>query len=241
MSKLFILLALTIQFVFASTVQELSSRAYPDKKDNGTLIVNGKTLKNGDYRLVIESSKDVFVFSIRDGMLHGHMKLYYADGSKRGSASFVRGKQVDKQIEYFQSGKIKKRTHYRHGKKHGPNIDYFKNGEISTREYYLNGKKEGLSVRYYENGETMRKHNYKNGQLHGLDIKYFKDGTILSKGNFKDGKLHGSHIDYHKNGKIRKETNYENGNIIQTIPNSQDNTIMSNEMNLTLIPCTAFH
>jgi antitoxin component YwqK of YwqJK toxin-antitoxin module len=94
---------------------------------------------------------------------------------------------MNKQIEFWESGNIKKTGFYNEFGKQAKWIEYYENGSVYIECEYLNDKRQGLFIRYNENGS----------------LGYIK--TVVEEYKDEFG------VEFYENGLVKEEWVYENG------------------------------
>jgi len=153
-------------------------------------------------------------------------------GSGYAEAYYTAAGEKITELEYYNNGKLARRTLYRDGEIHSENqpavIEYFDDGKIKAVHWIKNGKLHHDSgpaeVYYYHNGQKAKESWYRNGNLHRDDgaavISYYKNGAVQEIGWYKDGELHREDgpawIEYYGNGSIKSEEWRKNGILHRT-------------------------
>jgi antitoxin component YwqK of YwqJK toxin-antitoxin module len=124
---------------------------------------------------------------LKDGKVHGIVKLY------------------DK------SGFLRQEQSWQMGKKRGIFKTYAKSGALIEEFEVFNGKKEGNYFRYDSiSGNLSFSANFDDGKIIGEVVSYFKDGRIKKISNYKNDLLNGILKEYYSNGVIKFYGFYRN-------------------------------
>ncbi len=96
------------------------------------------------------------------GNLNGVVTCRDDDKKLRSESTYVKGKQIGRQILIsFQDERIETVLNAK-GNKEGLSLTYHKSGKLRESTTYKNGSKEGLQLRYTEDGKLSSKAWYKN-------------------------------------------------------------------------------
>ena len=117
--------------------------------------------------------------------------------------------ELDKDIEYYDNGKIKSEGRRIAGRKHGRWIYYHEDGRIVKVGNYKDGKMTGEWTFYYDNGTLQKTTTYEDNKLNGRWVYYHKNGKIMKVGDYKDGKMTGEWTFYYDDGTLQQTTTYE--------------------------------
>lgn len=105
--------------------------------------------------------------NFKDGKEHGVSKTFRLDGTLKSEKSYVNGKQIGRQMQYFTSNHddfIEISNYNDKGKRDGEFTEtYAENKKLKTKGQYVNGQKDG-KWKYYSLGGTLtREEVYENG------------------------------------------------------------------------------
>jgi len=110
-----------------------------------------------DERLAMEG-----VFE--DGAMIGVWTLYYPDGAKRWSASFVEDREDGASRGWYESGQQHYEVNYAAGKPDGEATYWHDNGEVAAKLDFAAGKPEGTWSFFHDNGTKAHEYTWKNGK-----------------------------------------------------------------------------
>lgn len=178
--------------------------------------------------------------SSKDGVLHGHQKMYYETGELMYEGEFINNKQEGIWKLYYENGDIKRENIFKNHIKIFQK-EYYKGNKIKSETSYNedtgkeSSKKEWnedgklteetsvgqsgklLMVRssYYENGKIEEKSNLIQTDWgwnkHGLYQSYYESGQLEKEGIIENDTYQGEWKEYFESGKIEKITNYIQG------------------------------
>jgi len=130
-----------------------------------------------------------------------------------------------KEIIWFEDGKLFREAKKENQLYHGVYIQYFRNGSISQKGNYDQGYRVGEWVYYFPNGKIYLTIHYlkfpidKNkfvlngefGNENGPYIRYYDNGQVEEMGTYYAGSFHQKRIRFYKNGKKQFEIFYNQG------------------------------
>ena len=140
----------------------LSSQTQNDKglyinDDNTPGLFNGE-LFNGVISKVDNGVKSEF--TVKEGVIEGEAKYYYASGKLMESGMFTKGQKDQKWIRYNENGTTSAIAFYNLGKKTGTWLVYDENGKKRFEMNYTNGDKTGIWTSWDENGIVASTKDY---------------------------------------------------------------------------------
>lgn len=112
-------------------------------------------------------------------------------------------------IEYFPTGKQKRRLEFLNGKQDGLITVWDKDGKKEREFMAVNKIANGTYVEYFKNGESNFTVNFKNDTLHGKAIYFYPNGKVSQLGDFKNGEKFGKWKYYSEEGELMSEENYK--------------------------------
>ena len=113
---------------------------------------------------------------------------------------------LNEQINYYPSGKIKERTFVDEQKRtQGTGYTYFENGNIQAESEYSNGKLNGLYKEFYSNGKLKAKGHFQNGIEIDSTSVYFETGKLNMVFVYDEEGAQQKEISYYPNGNIKEE------------------------------------
>ena len=96
-------------------------------------------------------------------------------------------KKWDKQVEYYESGKVYFEVNSADGKRGGKGVGYYESGKVKWVLNFVDDKKEGESIGYYESGKMQWKLYYIDDKTEGKSVDYDEAGNITDEDIYKDG------------------------------------------------------
>ncbi len=165
--------------------------------EDGTLKSMGsKNLgKSEGFWLFYDSEgRKKFVYDFIADKKNGCASFYDTLGNVTKEIYYLDDVVQDEIIEYYASGKIKKRTGIKDGKEVGLALEYNEQGEVITEEIYdngflkdrkefnrldLNGQKTGVWRTYFPNGAIETEIAYQNGTVSGLSKTFDLKGKLI--------------------------------------------------------------
>lgn len=171
----------------------------------------------------------------KDGIRHGHMKMYYETGELMYQGEWENGNQEGVWKLYYENGKLKRENLFKNNEKisfkewdeegkekliiNSKECTYqHKNGHFIDLEY-LNGPhiifhKEipftGIWIDFNDNKTKNLEKEVSNGIDHGKYTEFYNENDqIFETGNKINGKKDGLWCIYYKNGQIRNEHLYD--------------------------------
>ena len=106
-----------------------------------------------------------------------------------------------REIEFYESGKIKSRFYYQDRKIEGLAIGFFENGDTAQITHFHKGLKDGLEKTWYSSGELWSEYIFEGGRKISGN-HFFRNGQPTATLRFKDGYVVWGEY-YHPNGKVR--------------------------------------
>ena len=114
-------------------------------------------------------------------------------------------------IEFFNSGKIKKKFSVKKGIYNGIYREYTARGKVLVIGYYNNGMKDSTWTNYYYSGEQKKISHYKNDTLTGKYFELLEDGNAKVSGQYINGEKDGFWVWNKNNGRKDIEGSFSNG------------------------------
>ncbi len=128
-------------------------------KNNEGLYTDGEgNLFTG--KMTTRTELRISEFEVREGMVEGEVKYYYASGQLMETGSFVKGQKNDKWTRYSETGNIEAIAFYKLGKKSGTWLVYDDKGKKRFEMNYENGEKTGTWTSWDENGAVASVKDY---------------------------------------------------------------------------------
>jgi antitoxin component YwqK of YwqJK toxin-antitoxin module len=165
-----------------------------------------------------------------DGLLHGEIIEYYADGKTVKNHAVMKNGKPDGIVERFsQDGKKTYEKGMKEGVSDGYERNYADDGTVLSETFYKDGKQDGISFSITSRGasnEVKTTTGYKEGIQDGEYLAIYADGSVKTKGTYKDGKKEGLWEAFKRDGKHDKPTEvYENGNVVKRTTYYTDDSI----------------
>mmetsp|Transcript_11848 Transcript_11848/g.13038 ORF Transcript_11848/g.13038 Transcript_11848/m.13038 type:complete len:263 (+) Transcript_11848:103-891(+) len=113
---------------------------------------------------------------------------------------------------YSRSGVLKEQCSYNDmGQAEGKCKEWFDNGKLYKRSFYRNGKKHGCCQVWRRNGFKLSQGHYRDGKKIGEHNYWHRNGQLYSKCEYKNGKKDGEYKQHHSNGQLQEHSYYING------------------------------
>jgi hypothetical protein len=110
-------------------------------------------------------------------------KVFYDDGSMKIEQEFNSDSVADGFYRlYFPSGEIKIQAAYTDGKQVGKEVGYYESGKVYYETNYLNGLKNGFAKWFYENGSLLASATYNDGKEVGEGFDYHPNKKLKHYG-----------------------------------------------------------
>ena len=167
-------------------------------KEEGIFDLKGNKISELEFKLKRET---------------GILVVYYPNGNKKASSTYIDGDRI-KEIEWYESGKEKRKREYTKSYSDWKEITWYENGKKEKETEIKNGVEHGKTTRWYENGKKQSEGEYYQGDFHGKWIWWYEKGQMKTLIEFKYGELDGKYINWDENGKITRDTIFKDGKII---------------------------
>ena len=125
--------------------------------------------------------------------------------------SILNGKRHGPSLQWYENGKLWKKSCFREGKLHGSYEWWYENGRKSIVGTYKNGKEQGVYTEWHENGKKALQTKYINGIPDGKYREWHENGKKRIRITFRDGKENGVWTQWYENGKKEMKVKYVNG------------------------------
>jgi antitoxin component YwqK of YwqJK toxin-antitoxin module len=99
------------------------------------------------------------------------------------------GKQLVKEIQYYQNGQKRIEGSIKDGNRNGKWTFWFEHGPIWSEGFYSNGIRTDSTWVYHENGTLFYKGTYLEGEKHGTWKFYDDEENLVNQVIFDHGKL----------------------------------------------------
>lgn len=184
-------------------------KVYKEYNGKKVFVEEGNFVNNRKSGLWVEYYHDGSVKSkinFTDGRPDGSYSTFYNNGILKEEGVWKREWGVKKQIQYYESGKIK--SIFEKGVLNGAGIE--------RREFYENGNLkfeswgDTLTINYYQNGNRKSLNRYHNGVINGEQITYYLTEEVATKLNYVNSKRHGVFFIYYENGSLAYTGEYKN-------------------------------
>lgn len=132
----------------------------------GGLLLNGQPFDG----VLIERHDDGAVkerTGYRDGLRHGVVRAWHANGLPRFERTYVRGRE------------------------HGTHLGWYADGSIHFEYSFVDGVHEGVQHEWFPSGRLLREFNYVEGHEDGRQVMWNRDGTIRANYVIRDGRRYG--------------------------------------------------
>lgn len=156
----------------------------------------------------------------------GPGKIYWDDGSLKGTGNFKQGKKEGEWTLYYKTtGEKYAVGQYKDDKQTGRWQYFYKNGQKLTEGDFDEEQRTGQWIEYYDKGEKKAEMNYivinkvhpefgiaeRVGVLHGQKTTYYPSGKVHKEETYREGALVGVAKEYYEDGKLKEISQYENG------------------------------
>ncbi len=150
--------------------------------------VNGQPY-TGHYFWVYENGNLAEEGYLKDGLLHGRIKLYNEAGCLMVEAEYRQGVRNGQVTTYYASGNIKALFTLKDGKRHGRFLMWYEKGGKKYVATYNMDVLHGKQVKYFRNGLKCIEMFYLDGREHGHKTVWNENGDVLFTGEFTHGEL----------------------------------------------------
>ena len=145
-------------FIMIASLFMLNQGFAQTKNSNGLYVNNEGELYTG---IISEVQNDLRSdFQVKDGLLAGEARFYYANGKLMETGNYDKGQKNDKWIRYNESGTILAVAFYNLGKKTGAWIVYDENGNKRCELKYTDGQKTGIWTSWDAQGMVTSTKDY---------------------------------------------------------------------------------
>jgi antitoxin component YwqK of YwqJK toxin-antitoxin module len=128
------------------------------QNDKGLYIDSDGELFNGILTQAQNGLKSEF--QVKEGIINGEAKYYYASGKLMESGTFTAGQKDQKWVRYSENGTISAVAFYNLGKKTGTWLVFDDQGKKRFEMNYINGEKTGVWTNWDENGTVASTKDY---------------------------------------------------------------------------------
>nr|MBK9652106.1 hypothetical protein [Bacteroidota bacterium] len=124
----------------------------------------------------------------------------------------IDGKEVMKDVEFYDNGALKFVGTLQNNKIKGPMKLYYSNNNLrSEGELNSNEEKEGVWKFYYENGNLSEVSAFKNGKAEGKYQQYNDRGVKIEEGTLVNGKIQGRLFFFYDGGAVKQDIEVKDG------------------------------
>jgi antitoxin component YwqK of YwqJK toxin-antitoxin module len=99
-------------------------------------------------------------FQVKDGMVNGEARYFYASGKLMESGTFTKGQKDQKWVRYNENGTTSAIAFYSLGKKTGTWLVFDDTGKKRFEMNYTDGEKTGIWTSWDENGAVASTKDY---------------------------------------------------------------------------------
>ena len=149
----------------------------------------------------------------KDGIKHGHMKMYYESGELMYQGECENGNQEGVWKLYYENGTLKRENVFENHEKTSLK-EYNEYGQILYEEQNKDELLHGTQKYYYENGQLKSEHIWKDNKKNGVSKTYYENGQLKKEGKYNgEEKFNQEELvrEYGKEGVWKQY--YENGNL----------------------------
>jgi len=105
--------------------------------------------------LYAESNSIKYLFTYKNGILHGPTFGYYPNGDLKYKGAYKNGRFHGQWTEYYQNNEVKSDVFYDDNSLNGSYALYFSNGVLREKGYYTANKKSGTWQYFNKQGEII--------------------------------------------------------------------------------------
>lgn len=120
------------------------------------------------YELMPETSDTLFLANYLDGVLHGRLKKWYANGQLMEERFYAAGQKHGKQTAWWENGNPKFRFTAKADAYEGELKEWTFDGKLIHLANFKAGQEEGVQKLWYDNGKIRANYVMLNGRRYGL-------------------------------------------------------------------------
>lgn len=147
----------------------------------------------------------------REGIRHGVSEGFDVQGHRLIQESFTEGSRSGRRLEYWPSGRLRKRQTFVDGELSGLVETWSESGQPLSKELREDGRRQGRAVSWYENGQVATEASYDHGVLDGVLRLWYESGLQKAVKCFEGGLPHGLQEEWHENGRLRLRMEWVRG------------------------------
>ena len=172
----------------------------------------------GRYPYFASDTRYFFIYTYRDGMLHGTVSIFYLTGSIEYSANYRHGKLHGREMSFFENGVIDHVAQFEQNFYKGTYISFHSNGRIHAIGTVCGEKgralKDGECKTFSRKGHLMSVGGWSEGLENGLHREFYKTGILRKEGSWTAGVKHGRFRNFFDDGSLQFECEYFDGEAI---------------------------
>lgn len=156
--KKIMLAVLMVSGLGALNAQKLNDKGlYVNDHENSAILFHGEYFNGilSDTKNGIKSE-----LTVKEGVIEGPAKYYYASGKLMESGFFTKGQKDQKWVRYNENGTTAAIAFYNLGKKTGTWLVYDENGNKRFEMHYTDGEKTGIWTNWDEHGAIAGTKDY---------------------------------------------------------------------------------
>lgn len=201
-------------FLFLFSCERESLRESDSTSEPSPFLPLSLELKNDqEVELPIEEVRvdmnAIAYVDLRDLAEKGNEDLFFLEGN---SAPYTGGAE-----EKYPDGGSKTRFSILNGKRHGPSLQWYENGKLWKKSCFREGKLHGSYEWWYENGRKAQQSSYRNGLETGTFTKWYEDGKRSETGSFRNGKEDGPWLYFNEDGTVWDRIVYVEGELLEEV------------------------
>lgn len=125
---------------------------------------------------------------MRDGLLHGHLKLYGEDGSLIMRANYARG-ELHGRLRIYAANQLSQVIKYARDKKHGTAYSFSNSRQLQAKEFFHEDKLQGKALYFHDNGKVAKETHYQRGLQHGDEKLFDPEGKLVAEQYYENDRL----------------------------------------------------
>lgn len=172
------------------------------KKENIYYLKSSKEKFSGTYvKYEIQNKVVIIRVTCINGLIEGVVNAWYANGKKRGFATYQNGLKEGVTTCYHVNGKLKSTESYANGLLEGKRDVWYDNGTKKDSSFFKHGKLWGKRESWHRNGKRYFVSNIRNGLPYGKITRWHSNGKKFFEGNVDKFGFEGKTTTWHPNGK----------------------------------------
>lgn len=178
----------------------------------------------------------------KDGVPHGHQKIYYETGELMYEGEWKNNQQEGIWKLYYEDGTLKRENVFKNHEKNSLK-EYDIEGNLVLEELELeydkmNNIRHSIRKTYLKSGvlntESKLKNRGRGNFLHGPCKEYFEGGQLMSEGEYSGAIKSGTWKFYYESGKIKRQEIFDDRRILILEKNWDENGNLIKEKKLEI-------